>query len=505
MTVRPRRLHAILLVCLLMSSMAPAVAMQASPAPGDPLPGDGCGPAADPPGWADGSFNGTIYRAGEVAGDITGYVKLGRSSQRGFFHGTWNTEASQGQTSGFFFGRLLCGRIHMPDTGRSMPLVGILQGNASRFTARLLSPPGGQLQVSGIRHASFLPEPEGPYTLGTTTMHLVDREREERFTDDPSDSREIMLQFWYPAADGEGDRTAYMEPETFDWLKHESPIPLFWIPDDRYTSAAPHAVRDAPPLPGERFPVLLFSHGYDGVREIYTSLVEELVSHGYIVAAVQHPYVAGVTVFPDGRVVEHQPAPADPDEAEAYFEMAFDSVTGDIEFVLDRLPGVETPLRSSFDLDHIGIYGHSFGGGASAAACNRDDRVMAGAALDGFFYSDVVENGTRKPFLSLLADGHFERDASLRQLWNRTSQDIYMATVAGAAHYSYTDVGLLLTHVAPLIPRRAVGFGSIEPRRLIDISNAYTLAFFDGYLKEQPLDVLLDLADQYPEVTFDYK
>jgi len=505
MHMQRRGLYAILLIGILAGSVIPAGAVQTAPGPGEHTTSIGCNTTADLPAWADGMFNGTISRTGEDTGDVTGYVRLGRTSQRGFFSGTWNTETGQGWARGFFFGMLLFGQITISGGSPPVPLLGILQGNASRFTARLLSPPGRQLQVSGIRHASFLPKPDGPYDIGTTTMHLVDREREERFTDDPADSREIMLQFWYPAADSNDDRAAYMDPETFDWLKHESPIPLFWIPDDGYTSAMPHAVRNAPAVPGETFPVLLFSHGYDGVREIYTSLVEELVSHGYIVAAVQHPYVAGVTVFPDGRVVEHQPAPADPGEAEAYFEMAFDSVTGDIDFVLDCLPGMDIPLQASFDLDRVGIYGHSFGGGASAAACNRDDRVLAGAALDGYFYSDVVENGSKKPFLSLLADGHFERDASLQQMWNRTQSDIYMATAAGAAHYSYTDVGLLLTHVAPLIPRQAVGFGSIEPRRLIEIANAYTLAFFDAYLKEQPLDALLNLAGQYPEVTFDYK
>jgi dienelactone hydrolase len=460
------------------------------------------GGGSDRPGWADGAFTGTIYQNDEQAGTAAGFIRLGRNSQRGWFTGTWTLRATQGNMSGVFFGMLLLGCCTTP-AGISMPLVGVMQSNTSWFSVRIISPPG-RMQVSGMRSASFLPAPDGPYDIGTTSMHLVDREREERFTDDPSDVREMMLQLWYPAAQAVGDRAAYMDAETFDWLKHEAPIPLFWIPDDAYTSVMPHAAGDAPPA-DERFPVLLFSHGYDGVREIYTSLIETLVSHGYVVAAVQHPYVAGVTVFPDWRVIEHQPAPSDPEEADAYFSMAFDTVLDDIEYVLDVLPELDAPVRACLDLGRVGIYGHSFGGGASAATCNRDARVTAGAALDGFFHGGPVENGTARPFLSLLAEGHFQRDATLRQMWNRTSGDIYMAEVAGAAHYSYTDVGLLLTHLAPLIPRPLVGFGSIEPKRLMAISNAYTLAFFDVYLKGQPLDTLLDLADRYPEVTFDYK
>lgn len=504
MAFRRRALYALLLACIMTGGMISGSALHAQHLDVERQADGGLdGKAAELPRWADGSFNGTIYRGGEAAGAASGFVKLGRTSQRGWFTGTWRTDDRQGEVAGFFFGPLLLGQFNASGSPGTMPLVGVLQSNASCFTARLLSPPG--LQVSGGRRASFLPAPGGAYDIGTTTMHLVDHERGEPFTDDPSDNREVMLQVWYPAAAGSHDeRAAYMDPETFDWLKHEAPIPLFWIPDDAYSFVQPHAVRDAPPA-GQRFPVLLFSHGYDGVREIYTSLIETLVSHGYVVAAVQHPYVAGVTVFPDGRVVEHQPAPSDPDEAEGYFQMAFDAVVGDIAFVLDVLPTMEPPLRACFNLSRVGIYGHSFGGGASAAICNQDERVLAGTALDGYFQGEVVKNGLQQPFLSLLAEGHFKRDASLRQLWNRTHSDIYMATVAGAAHYSYTDVGLLLTHVAPLIPRQAVGFGSIEPKHLIEITNAFTLAFFDVYLKDAPLDELLDLAGEYPEVSFDYK
>lgn len=504
MNDRRRGMYALLLVCIMMSGPASSAAMHAAGHTGIELSGHAA--PSGMPQWADGIFNGTIYRDDEATGTVDGYVTLGRNSQRGWFTGTWSIAGGQGNVSGMFFGLLLLGQVTVPgSSGMSIPLVGIVQSNASWFTVRLLSPPGRHLQVSGSHHVSFLPKPGGEYDIGTATMHLVDGEREERFTDDLSDIREVMLQLWYPAVDATGERASYMDAETFDWLKHEAPIPLFWIPDDAYSDVLPHAVRGALPPVGQTFPVLLFSHGYDGVREIYTSLIEELVSHGYVVAAVQHPYVAGVTVFPDGRVVEHQEPPSDQDEAAAYFRMAFDTVVGDIEFALDVLESMESPLAACFDLDRVGVYGHSFGGGASAAICNRDARVLAGAALDGFFHGDAAENGTRTSFLSLLAEGHFEQDATLQQMWNRTSSDIYLATVAGAAHYSYTDVGLLLTHFAPLVPRQLVGFGTIEPKRLIEIANAYTQAFFDAYLKGHPLDVLLDLAAEYPEVNFEYK
>lgn len=37
-----------------------------------------------------------------------------------------------------------------------------------------------------------------------------------------------------------------------------------------------------------RLPLLLFSHGLGGVPEIYTSVLQEVVSHGFVVLAVNH-------------------------------------------------------------------------------------------------------------------------------------------------------------------------------------------------------------------------
>jgi hypothetical protein len=51
------------------------------------------------------------------------------------------------------------------------------------------------------------------------------------------------------------------------------------------------------------YPVLIFMEGLNGLRQMNTFQVEELVSHGYIVAAIDQPYAAAEVVFPDGRQV----------------------------------------------------------------------------------------------------------------------------------------------------------------------------------------------------------
>ena len=60
---------------------------------------------------------------------------------------------------------------------------------------------------------------------------------------------------------------------------------------------------------GHPFPVLLFNPAWTGRRTQNTFLAEELASHGYIVAGIDHTYNSGPVAFPDGRVVNSGPIP----------------------------------------------------------------------------------------------------------------------------------------------------------------------------------------------------
>lgn len=51
------------------------------------------------------------------------------------------------------------------------------------------------------------------------------------------------------------------------------------------------------------YPVLIFMEGLSGLPQMNTFQIEELVSHGYVVAAVDQPYAAAQVVFPDGRTL----------------------------------------------------------------------------------------------------------------------------------------------------------------------------------------------------------
>jgi len=456
----------------------------------------------DSPHWADGWFNGTIFTGDENVGWIYGYLAIGRRPTVGRLEGEWEIFNNSGTVSARFFGPLVIG-ISSSAEG-SQPLIGWLNRNNSHFTVQLPSfGDNTPLSIRGKHFESFMPLPTGPYNIGTEIVHLIDESRAEEFTDNAEDYREMMVQLWYPTDMTQGRWADYMDPVAFDWLKHQSPIPLFMIPDQAYTYVGTHAYLNASCAQGS-FPILIFSHGYDGVRAIYTSLIEDLVSHGFIVAAINHPYIAGVTVFPDGRTVKLALAPEDPEQQEDYYQTAFRSVSGDILFTLDYLTIVNdshSHLNGHLDLHRVGVYGHSFGGGATVDVCASDPRFRAGATLDGFM---VVEEEMNAPLLFMLAEGR-ANSSGIQTLWAKLTGSAYLAEVKGSAHYSYTDVGILLSHLAPLLPITALGFGSIDAKLLVRIINDFLRTFFDVHLNGSPVSSILAVAEQYEEVLFAYK
>ena len=55
-------------------------------------------------------------------------------------------------------------------------------------------------------------------------------------------------------------------------------------PEDFQLEVVPHALAEVPLAADQpTYPLLLISHGFGGTPEIYTTLVEEVASHGYVV------------------------------------------------------------------------------------------------------------------------------------------------------------------------------------------------------------------------------
>jgi hypothetical protein len=394
------------------------------------------------------------------------------------------------------------GNIEDEQANSKNVIIGLMRSDETGFNGVVFGLKLSFVFIQGEYESSFLPPLTGVFGVGVKSMHLIDENRLEEFTpDDPDDFREMMIQIWYPI-DKEivEPRIDYMDAPTFAWLKARSPIPLFTIPDNGYSFVRPHA-RSEPSISNvnDMYPVILFSPGYDGVYQIYTSFIEDMVSNGYIVVSINHPYVSGITVFPDGRKIYVSDIPP--------AELSLNSVVDDAKFVLDNVFEMnesDDDFKGRFDLSKVGMYGHSFGGASTSICCYQDERFLCGLTLDGVFYLDYIPEKLEKPFLLMIAENRFNNE-NVQDMWNNLDVNAFKVEIEGSTHYAYTDVGVLLKHLLPLVPPVLLGFGTIEPKLQVNITRMITKTFFDVYLQGENVEDLITFLSSIDEVKFEYK
>ncbi|MCL6754223.1 alpha/beta hydrolase [Nostoc sp. CCCryo 231-06] len=105
-------------------------------------------------------------------------------------------------------------------------------------------------------------------------------------------------------------------------------------------------------------PVIVFSHGFSSVRTDLHYLAEHLASHGYVVAALEHP---GSNQTNTNSALQGKTSVMKPQE--------FLDRPQDISFVLDELEKLNqtsnSPLQGKLATNNAMIIGHSFGGGTA--------------------------------------------------------------------------------------------------------------------------------------------
>ena len=365
-----------------------------------------------------------------------------------------------------------------------------------------------------MRSMPCLPEPTGRYPVGITSLWLTDTSRPDPWATGVS-RRELMVSVWYPAEPSAGRRAAYMTPAESELQLTSRGITR--VPPDTLSATQTNAVSDATPAGRQRsLPLVALSPGFTNSRSTLTDLAEDLASHGYVVAGIDHTYESHATAFPDGRVTTCLAREARGRD-EAFQEKVVAGRAADVSFVLGQLTGADPawPGAALIDPSRIAMAGHSMGGAAAIAAMLADSRIRAGIDMDGSTAATIPDRGLSRPFMFLGKQSNYtpggggavipgtrewkilrgavstwEHDWALLTGWKR------WLLVAGAVHASFTDLALLAD-------QNGIDSGAgLSGARSLDITRAYVRAFFDLHLHGKPQGLLDQPSPRYPEVTF---
>ena len=368
------------------------------------------------------------------------------------------------------------------------------------------------------------PQLTGPYAVGRISYDLLDASRKEPFLNDPHAKREIMVTVYYPADPPPNAHPApYAEGAMGDLLASKVHLPSVAV-----QLIHAHAFEHVPIARGN-FPVLLFSPGIGTPPVEYTSTVEDVASHGYVVAMIYHTYSVPFTVFADGRVallneagIRSENEPAGTSDAQTNNDRnAIAAVwVADARFTLDQLTKLNSDdmlLKGHLNLAEVGMYGHSFGGATAAEVCREDSRFKACLNMDGTAFSMTNSGQIKQPLMWMASDYSQVTDSQLQQVQltrrefdakmqqrnqererfvQRLSQG-YVLVLKGSTHSTYiTDEAL----IGPMVPGLGDPLATIDGTRAVTVINAYVAAFFDTYLKQLHSNVLNGDSPRYPEV-----
>ena len=171
----------------------------------------------------------------------------------------------------------------------------------------------------------------GEYAVGVQTLTVTNPKQIDilAITDDtvPVYDRPLTLEVWYPAQATAEASTSY----------------TVTLRDGTQTATLTgRAQRDAAPLEGDRFPLVVLSHGFPGNRYLMTHLAENLASKGYVTVSIDHTDSTYSDQAAFGSTLFNRPI--------------------DQRFAIETMDTLEGPLGDVTDATNSAVIGYSMGG-----------------------------------------------------------------------------------------------------------------------------------------------
>jgi pimeloyl-ACP methyl ester carboxylesterase len=332
----------------------------------------------------------------------------------------------------------------------------------------------------------------GPYAVGFRVAYELDRSRVWDPTPDSlrtgEIARPIRISLWYPVPKQRVVGKHSMREAGYFFRR--APAPYFAKLDSlieradvismrdfifgksdslfqKFVSLPSAAYEGAKPATG-RFPLLMYSAGYNNRSHDNSVLAEYLASHGYVVATV--PQVGTRSTRLTLRINS----------------VDLETQGRDLEFAMGKVQELAFVNR-----DKLAVIGYSMGGIIALQIAARNPNVDAVVGLDASyraprFVALVLASpyfnprAVRASILSLQSGNPAEANAQDSAVLDSLRfADRYVARVGRAMHGDFSDFAML----APLFPVDVQGRTAMDSRESYQVIARYVLHFLDKTLK----------------------
>jgi hypothetical protein len=298
---------------------------------------------------------------------------------------------------------------------------------------------------------TFGPKPSGPFGIGFRTTEWVDSSRP-----DPTGSssfRTLPIWIWYPSEKNKFEKGQVLLPDS--WRTQQTSF----FNEKLGASAARFlnqlktwSVKEDPVAQvDEKWPILVFGPGLTWTPAEYATIIEEIVSNGYIVVSYVPTGFAGTTQLANGKIVKG-----------TLGVQQQDILFSDALFVETHLAWLQNGwMNDHVDIHNVGVFGHSLGAAAALVSAAKDSSVKAVVDLDGDLMGSALTQKLSQPSLYLChdersaiakAENKMEKEGRERSEYRRHS-DWVRATdnakislrlrITDIEHLNFTDFALI--------------------------------------------------------------
>ena len=382
-------------------------------------------------------------------------------------------------------------------------------------------------------------QPPGPFQVGVTTRYFTDPNRPD--PGETSRRRELQTEIWYPSASLTSSDSSSESPRRnrfSDFLGlpssteqrlealeiangptaiggYRDGLTVEELDDPDRTTWINSAFRDAPPLTGtvaaggSPFPVVLFSHGSGAYRPSYIYWCEYLASHGFVVAAPDHPGSARFTTMEDGTVIVPGGPRSDRSSMEKERPDDLSTVLDGVEYLNEEGSG-DPVLEGLVDTSRVAVTGMSFGGFTTAAFLEKHDPRVKAAVMQ---CPSIFMSGTKRlhverrnkatPVMVMVGTedtviGTDGNAAARTYFETHDVGDSYLVEIKRGGHVSFTSCelynpeygnGIGKTQPCKSLTRPGDYYMPLDIEQQHGMINKYGLAFLNAYLKDDKNDL----------------